>query len=561
MSESTTQLHQPIVFSARKPRTDKRGVFLTLLFVGILLTLGIVPRVIQGHKLASFKRQMTVVPVSVAVMSPRVLPPNEELALPGSVQAFREATIYARSAGYLHQRFVDIGSRVKQGQLLATIESPEVDEEVNVSQANVEKEMAAGQQAYADVYRLQAALVSSQAQVSQARAVLQEAIADVAHSSAKLIDAQGAESAARAKLLQVQRRLDGVRASLAQYQTKEQLADKTYRRWKELAAGGAVSGQDLDESEAAYETSLSAVTEAQASVESVRADVVSAMADVQSRGGDVTAAEADIRAARQRVAAAQSALDASQSNVAAAKASIQAGKANVQAAKASIGSSEASLSRAGVLRSFEQVTAPFDGVITARNVDVGSLIGAGSGSTEGFADPQSTVPRAGMFGLAKTDVLRVQVNVPENYVPDIHVGDVAEVTSPQVAGLEATGRVFDQAGALDAKTRTLLVEVRVPNPDGKLVPGMYAQVHFNIHHEELRLRVASDVLIIDAKGVRVAEVTPDSTIHFQPVQLGRDFGKEVEVVSGVTSENRLVENPADDLVEGQKVTVSPGNKS
>jgi multidrug efflux system membrane fusion protein len=547
---------KPIHLHPHPGKKRSKGPIIAIVFVAILLGVGILPRLHQANQLAETRHDIADVPESVNVLKPVVAPGNEHLELPSNLQAFETTTIYARTSGYLHQLFVDIGSKVKQGQVLATIESPEVDEQLSESRENVAKEKAAAQQADADIYRLKAGVESSVAQVSEAKSALEGANADVVFSKAKLAESKGALDVARSKLIQVNKKLDGVRASLAQYKTKEQLANKTYRRWKELAAGGAVSGQDLDETEAGYETSLSAVTEAEASVESAKADVVSAEAEVQSRMGDVKAASADVSSANQKVLAARSAVTASQSNVGAAQASVRAGQANESAANASIQASESSLGRVAVLRSFENVTAPFSGVITARNVDVGSLIGAGSGSGEGATDPQNTVTRNGMFGLAETKVLRAQVEVPQNYAEEIHVGDPAVVTTSQSSGLSVTGKVYDTAGALDATTRTLLVEVRVNNADGKLIPGMYATVTFQIHHVHAHLRIAADTLIMDSRGVRVAEVTPQSTVHFQDVTVGRDLGKEVEVLSGLDENAELIENPSDDLQEGQKVAVS-----
>ncbi len=538
-------------------RKKRSGWIVGLAVVGLLLAIGIYPRIRQGGQLAATRNKIANVPITVDTVHPIKASMTEDLQLPSSVQAFKVATIYARTSGYLSKLLVDIGSHIKQGQVLATIDSPEVDEQVTEYEENVAKQKAAGQQASADVFRLSAGVQGSIAQVSESRSALESAQADVAHATAKLSETRGAESVAKARLTQAQRHLEGVQASLAQYKTKEVLADKTYRRWKELAAGGAVSGQDLDETQAAYETSLSAVTEAEASVESAKADVVSASSEVQARAGDVSAAKADVESARQKVASARSAVVASQSNVGASKASVQAGRANEEAAKAAIRSSESSLGRVAVLRSFERVTAPFDGVITARNVDVGSLIGAGSGNTEGATDPQTTVTRTGMFGLADTNVLRIQVNVPQNYAEDIHVGDTASIVPSQSNGSSVEGKVFDTAGALDATSRTLLVEIRVDNASGKLLPGMYADVHFKIRHRQEHLRVGADTLIIDEHGVRVALVTASSTVHFQTVTLGRDLGKEVEVVSGLNPNDQLIENPSDDLKEGEKVTVAP----
>jgi RND family efflux transporter MFP subunit len=203
------------------------------------------------------------------------------------------------------------------------------------------------------------------------------------------------------------------------------------------------------------------------------------------------------------------------------------------------------------MKSFERVTAPFDGVITARNVDAGALINAGSSASPN--DPTATVTHSGILGIARTDVLRIQVSVPQIYTKLIQSGQSAGVSVREFPGKVFSSRVFRVAGALDAASRTQMVELRLNNSANMLVPGMYATVRFGIRQSGGQWRVPANTLIIDASGTRVASVTESNTIRFVPVKLGRDFGKEVEITEGISGSERLVADPTDDLTEGSVV--------
>ena len=198
--------------------------------------------------------------------------------------------------------------------------------------------------------------------------------------------------------------------------------------------------------------------------------------------------------------------------------------------------------------------APFDGVITARNVDVGSLVAAGAVGTN--QDPTATVSTQGLFGLARTDELRIQVSVPQAYFQSISAGTKAVVSVQELPGRKFTGAVTMMSGALDSASRTRMIEIRIKNPQGVLLPGMFAQISFANGAKERVLRVPANALSIGAAGTRVAIVRPDSTVHFQAVQLGRDFGNEAEVLSGLTGKEQLVSNPSNELHEGMKVEVT-----
>jgi len=341
--------------------------------------LGIRPRIVAGRSLAASGAAQA--PVSVAIA--RRAPATREFVLPGTLQAFIDTAIHARTNGYLGKWYVDIGDRVKEGQVLATIESPEVDQELNQARAN---------------------------------------------------------------LLQA-------RANLA-------LAQVSAARWTALGEQHAVAQQDVDQ----------------------RA------ADFEARKADVAAAEANVQRLEQ-------------------------------------------------LQRFETVVAPFDGVISARRVDIGNLISAGSG-------PE-------LFHLAQSGIMRAYVNVPQSYVPDVHVGvPVLVAEFPKKA---FQGRVARFAGALDAASRTLLVEVQIPNPDAELMAGMFCQLRFRLPSATPAILIPSNDVIIRADGTLVDTITDSGMIHVQKVTLGRDFGTQMEILDGLAEGQRIVDNPSDALTEGQAV--------
>ena len=221
----------------------------------------------------------------------------------------------------------------------------------------------------------------------------------------------------------------------------------------------------------------------------------------------------------------------------------------VDAGRATVNADEANVRRLLELQSFQKVYAPFDGVITVRNVDPGSLITAGSttGTTE-------------LFTLAQVDILRIFVFVPQSYAPDIKVDQTADVSVRELPGRVFQGTVARTAGAIDATSRTLLTEVHVPNPDGLLLSGSYATVRFKVQRPNPSLLVPQSALLIDASGVRVAVVNADGTLHYQPVQIGRDFGNDVEVLSGVDTTNVLAAGLAANIAEGSRVDIAkPAN--
>jgi RND family efflux transporter MFP subunit len=219
-------------------------------------------------------------------------------------------------------------------------------------------------------------------------------------------------------------------------------------------------------------------------------------------------------------------------------------------AKANLDAADANVRRLKQLQGFNQVTAPYDGVVTRRNIDVGDLVNAGNGGT-GFA----------MFSVAKVDPLRLYVYVPQVYASQIKVGEAVTVTLAERADEEYHGTVARTARAIDPVNRTMQVEVRVPNPKELFITGAYVQVSLPIDADAGILTVPSNVLLFRPEGTRVALVDDQGRVKLAPVKLGTDFGTAVEVLSGLKASDRLVVNPADSLADGDVVTLAPSQPS
>ena len=528
------------------------GGKVTLIFAGIVLALavlfvvGLLPHLRQKDTLAVEAAQERTGVEEVTVVTPHFAP-SDSLILPGSVQAIEETTLNARTSGFVRHRFVDIGSHVKAGQLLAEIESPEVDQQVSAARADAAKSVAGTGQARADVAKQQATVSEMQAEVSRQQANVGQARAALKRTEAKLLQAQAATATAKAKLAQTKQALAGRQADLVQAQSQSTLAERTWKRWQGLAKSGAVSRQEADEKEFAFETRQAAVNSAEAAVHSAEADIEAAQANVSSSDADIQAAQEDISAAKQSVSAASSMVVSSQSNVQAARAGVDASRANVAATQAVTGSSQATIRRYTALQSFEKIVAPFSGVITSRSIDAGSLVKA----------DDSANAKGGLFGLARTDVLRIMVNVPQTFAANMQTGKTTKVTIREFPGRVFTGVIARNAGSLDPATRTLLTEIHVNNSAGTLLPGTYAQVEFGNVQTKPHLRIPGNALVIGAEGTRVAVVTKNNKIHFQPVTIGADYGQEAEIVTGLRGDELLVTNASDDLKEGTAVKPIP----
>lgn len=287
---------------------------------------------------------------------------------------------------------------------------------------------------------------------------------------------------ARAQVLQAEASLQLTKASLQQAQANLDLARLTRDRYTHLSGTRAVTQQSID-------------------------DVVQAF---DARAADVAAANA---------------------NIAVAQANLQSQNANVQ--------------RLAQLQGFERVVAPFDGVITARNVEQGDLVNDGSGNGS-----------KSLFSIAQSNLLRVQVEVPQSSALAIQDGQTAVLTVRERPGREYTAAVTRSADFVDLAARTMLTEVQVDNRDGSLVPGMYGEVKFEITHSQPSIIIPATALVIDKNGTHVVEVTPDDNVHFIPVDIGQDMGAQIEIAHGLHGSESLVTNPSDLLSEGQKVSIA-----
>ncbi len=377
---------------AKENRPKKSSLFFA--FFMIVVALVIVGALVMVQRRSQFQAlakdtEALAVP-TVAVIHPTPENGAEDLVLPSTLQAYVESPIYARTNGYLRKWYHDIGSRVNKGDLLADIDTPEVDQQLNQAQAD---------------------LVTAQA--------------------------------------------------------NEHLSQITEARYSELLKTDGVSKQEVD-----------------------------------NATGDL----------------------------AAKRAIVESSQANVQ--------------RLSELKSFQKVYAPFSGVVTQRNVDIGTLINAGNGGTS-----------QQLFYLAQTDPIRVYVNVPEAYAPSIRRGLGAFLELGQYPGQKFQGEVVRTAEAIDLATRTLLTEVDVPNKTGLLLPGGYAQVHLLVRVQGERLQVPVNALLFRSEGLRAVIIDANHRVRLQPLEIGRDYGTSLEVLNGLKHDDWIVLNPPDSIESGEQVHV------
>lgn len=385
--------NEKVAGSEPKSTGPARGIVISvivLIVVAAIVVSGIVPRIKAKNALRVETDELAV--PTVDVIHPKLGAPQSEIVLPGNMQAFIDSPIYARTNGYLKKWYVDIGARVKTGQLLAEIETPELD-----------------------------------------------------------------------------RQLDQARSDLKTAQANLNLSQITAQRYEELKNTEAVSKQDVD----------------------------NAHGDFEAKYAMVASAESNVKRLEQ-------------------------------------------------LQSFEKIYAPFDGVITARNTDIGALID--SGAAGGTAKE--------LFHLASTQTLRVYVNVPEQYSQVAKPGLSADITLAEFSGRRFKGKLVRTADAIDAVSRTLLVEVDVDNSSGALLPGAYTSVHLKLPSESSAFVLPVSSLIFRSEGLQIATVHNGNEVTLLPIALGRDFGSEVEVVSGLTESDLVITNPPDSLVSGEKVRVA-----
>ena len=287
---------------------------------------------------------------------------------------------------------------------------------------------------------------------------------------------------ARSSVQQAEAALEQARANLKQGKTNEELARVTAQRWSNLTTRGAVSRQENDQYQAQYQAQV---------------------------------------------------------------ASVQALEKAVAAAQSNVGSAEANLSRVEQMQAFEQVKAPFDGVITARNTDVGALINAGNSG-----------PAQELFHMAATAKLRVYVNVPQVYSRSATPGVIADLTLAEFPSRRFSGKLVRTAQSIDTATRTLLTEIEVDNSSGALLPGAYAQVHLKLAAAAPSLILPVNALLFRSEGLRVGVVRDGDRAELVAVTLGNDFGTEVEVVSGISESDSIIVSPPDSLLSGATVRVA-----
>ena len=285
--------------------------------------------------------------------------------------------------------------------------------------------------------------------------------------------------------------------------------------------------QQIKQAEAAIDQANSAVQQAEAALEQGQANANLAKVTAQ-RYANLLAKGV---VSRQDNDTYQAQFEAQQANVQALEKAVAAARSNVAAA-------EANLARLHELQGYQTVRAPFAGVITLRNVDSGVLVNEGN-----------TL----LFRIAQTDRLRIYLNVPQAEAGSVRRGQAANLLIPDLPGRKFSGIVSRTANALDPTTRTLLVEVQVPNPAGVLLPGMYTQVDLSIPRSNPPLLIPGDTLVVRSDGPQVAVVKPDGTVHFTRIQLGRDFGDHLEVLSGLEEGQQLAVNPSDGVREGVRV--------
>jgi RND family efflux transporter MFP subunit len=243
--------------------------------------------------------------------------------------------------------------------------------------------------------------------------------------------------------------------------------------------------------------------------------------------------------------------DTAQAQYAAQQANVQALQQASLAAGSGVAAAEANLARLNQMKTYQTVRAPFDGVITLRNVDTGALVNEGS-----------TL----LFRIAQTGSLRIYINLPQAEAESVKVGQHADISIAEITGRKFAGLVTRTSNSLDPATRTLLTEVQVQNADGRLMPGMFAQVDLTVPRRHPPLLIPGDTLVVRSDGPQVAVVQPDATVHFTRIQLGRDFGDRLEVLSGLEEGQQLAINPSDVVREGVKVQpvvlekAAPGKK-
>ncbi|MGO8670560.1 MAG: efflux RND transporter periplasmic adaptor subunit [Capsulimonadaceae bacterium] len=514
-----------------------------------LLCVGIVPRMIARTEAKSTSKTSASSSRSVDVYAVQPAAPFDEVDLPGNVQAIDQTAIVARASGYVKRWLVDIGDHVTEGQTLAIIETPDLDQQLLQAQAQLSSAEADYVQAKANVVGLYAKLAEAKANLGRAQAGFEESKTDLERARVAVADSKEAVARQQAQIVRAQADLD--------------LAKVTSERYNGMLADGAVDQESADQAAATYKSSQADMSALQAALRAAQEDVTASNDAVLSAASNVQAYASGVRSAG--------------ANVSSAESNIGSGNATVAAAAANVRQNQANVNRFAVLQSFQNVTAPFSGVITARNIDTGTLIsasgssGGGSNSGSGIAGSNSIGNAASgslmggssgsgggseLYSIARVDLMRVYVNVPQADEDAIRVGQTAAVTVSNLQGRVFHGTIVRTADALDPISRTLVTEVRLRNSDGSLRPGMFAQVHLSIPHPAGSVSILDSSLVTNAQGSQVEVVTPSDTIHYQPVLVGRDFGKTMEILTGLHPGQQIIASVDDGLKEGQAVHVA-----
>jgi len=390
----------------QKPLRNLRRIGLIALLAAIAIAaFGILQR--RSHEAEVKQWTLDQALPTVAVITPRPGATTQPLVLPGTVQAWYEAPIYARVNGYLKNWYFDYGAHVKKGDLLAEIDAPDLDAQLAAAEA----------------------------------------------------------------------KLNSARATVKVRESEKQFAQTTYERWRD-SPKGVVSQQEQEAKEADFNSAIARLN--------------AAMAEVAADQGEVDRLEA--------------------------------------------------------LESFKRITAPFDGVVTARETDIGALINAGSG-TGGGSGPE-------LFRVADVHEMRIYVQVPQQLSAGIHPGLTADLHLPQYPDKTFKATVATTSSAINTNSRTLLVELHADNPDSELQPGAYAQVNFALPGNPNLVRVPTSALIFREHGTEVATIGPGDKIELKPVTLGRNLGTDVEILKGLTLSDRVVNSPPDSLSAGDVVRIA-----
>jgi multidrug efflux pump subunit AcrA (membrane-fusion protein) len=393
-----------------------RRVGIATLAIAVLIALaGIVIRQLNERQVARWTEAQAI--PTVNVVKPQQGVAGRQTVLPGDIQAWYEAPIYARVSGYVKKWYYDYGAHVKQGAVLADIDAPDLDAELAAAQASLK----------------------------------------AAQSQVKVREAQ------------------------------MQFARTTYERWRD-SPKGVVSDQERESKKADFES----------------------------------------------------------------------GQAQYNVALATVNSDQGVVDRLAAFEQYKRVVAPFDGIVTARTTDIGDLItaGGGTGGGGGAAAPGASGSPAQLFRVADVQEMRVFVQVPQSMSAGIHTALAAELYLPQYPNKVFKAQVATTSNAISPTARTLLVELHADNPDGLLQPGTYAEVHFELPGNPSVVRIPSSALIFREDGLQVAVVGRDERAQLRRVTLSRDLGTDVEVLSGLGTDDRVIESPPDSLVSGDLVRVA-----